>query len=235
MSALIPSILDKEERKGLVLSVGTHKGERPLAPVEVAERLQRLLDGGVPRREVSEWLGIGTSQIGSFLKLLRLSPEIRALADWGQSPSTVPFSSLAEIAKLPPESQVEAAEYVLRHELAWKEVIALVQLYGRAGSDLHDAIQQVLRLRPEVVQHYVYIARVLSAEVQGALRAQGQRDRDQVLYQVVSRVLPGVEVSVRCGDTTLVISADTSIAAEGASGDEVEHDLNVALEEAVLG
>ena len=59
--------LSSTELQDLVLSVGTHRSERRLSPLEVACLLDRALSCGGSRKECSDVLGISLTQVGTFL------------------------------------------------------------------------------------------------------------------------------------------------------------------------
>ena len=93
--------LSTAEYKKLILSVGTHRNERILSPLEVAQLLSKAISAGTSRKECAEALQIGTTQVSTFLKLVRLTSEIQHLSDWrGTAGASIAFSTLTELGQL---------------------------------------------------------------------------------------------------------------------------------------
>ena len=68
--------LSSAEVRQLILSVGTHKSERPLSPVEVAQLMQKAVKAGENRKEIAARLLLEDSSIiGRFIRLLQLPPD----------------------------------------------------------------------------------------------------------------------------------------------------------------
>ena len=92
-------VISPENKRDLILSVGIHKKERPLSPVEVAELLQKLINSGTTKKEISQEIVLDLTMISRFLRLLNLAPEIQHLIGWGGQ-SRISFSTASEIARL---------------------------------------------------------------------------------------------------------------------------------------
>src|SRR5262245_60099145 len=94
--------LSGEERKRLLLSVGTHRRERYLSPVEVAHLFQKATRGGDTLADLAAAVQLdGTSWVARFITLLKLTPDVQHMVDWGKSGSTLAFTSAVELARLP--------------------------------------------------------------------------------------------------------------------------------------
>ena len=76
--------LSADEYKQLLMSVGTHRGVRPITPVQVAALFKRAADAGSTPAASAEATHVSASMVSRFLKLLELSPDIQHLVDWGQ-------------------------------------------------------------------------------------------------------------------------------------------------------
>src|ERR1043166_6570687 len=110
----LPGLSD-EQCRHLLISVGTHRRDRALSPLEVAELLEKALGAGATRRQIRSVLQLGSTEVSTFLRLLELDPGIRHLAGWsGKAKSTIPFSSLAHLAGLSRSDQTAAAEAILQ-------------------------------------------------------------------------------------------------------------------------
>src|SRR5438128_180224 len=107
------------ERQQLILSVGTHRGERHLSPIEVAHLFQKAIWGGDSASDLAETVSLdGTSQVSRFLALLKLPPDVQHLVDWGKSGDSLAFTAAFELSRLGnADDQRKAIEAVLRHSL----------------------------------------------------------------------------------------------------------------------
>ena len=189
--------LTREEYRDLTLSIGTHRGTRRLSPIEVARLLEKALEAGATRRECAAELGVGGTQVGTFLKLLDLASEIQHFADWrGAKSASIPFSTLAELSRLSPHDQVDAVKSVLRHDLTWKEVVQLVQMADRSEQGIRECIAKVLKLRPQIEIRHLFVGAITSESLQRYLDSLSQSDRDRLIKQTFVRVV-GTDYEIR--------------------------------------
>lgn len=187
--------ISQQEMKPLLLSVGTHRSKRRLSPMEVAQLIKKAKDSGVSIKQCAEALLIGTTQVSRFLDLLNLTPEIQHLADWGRrNKSTVSFSTLSQVAKLPVDDQVNLANKILSHNLTFDEVVQLVQIHKRSGKSVDDCIKSVLDLRPVVVKRYLYIGTILSKDLDVYLSSISQIQRDELLKQALDSLFNSTNI-----------------------------------------
>lgn len=187
--------ISQHELKSLLLSVGTHRLKRRLSPMEVAQLIKKAKDSGVSIKQCAEALLIGTTQVSRYLNLLNLTPEIQHLADWGsQNKSTVPFSTLSQVAKLPTEDQVNLTNKILDYNLTFDEVVQLVQIHKRSGKSVDDCIKSVLDLRPVVVKRYLYIGTILSKDLGIYLGNISQLQRDELFNQALESLIDSVDI-----------------------------------------
>ena len=183
--------LTAREIQDITLSVGTHRGSRRLSPLEVARLIQKTLSAGTSRKECASALGIGPTQLNTFLKLLSLRSEIKHLADWrGTKSASIPFSTLAELARLSANDQMKAAEAVLRHDLKWKEIIQLTQISDRSGLSIEECIASILKLRPQIETRHLFVGAITTDTLRARLQSVPQGDRD-VLIERALRWLTG--------------------------------------------
>jgi hypothetical protein len=224
-----PLVLSRNEKKDLILSVGSHRVERRLSPVEVAVLIQKALDGGWSRQEVADLLGVGLSQVAEFVRLLRLRPELREIGGWGvrshAAEDTIPFSSLAQLSGLPEGDQGQAARAVLQYRLTWQEVVQLVQLKRRSGKSIEACIQDAVRLRPEIEVRHVYMGSIDGASLREWLGKMSQLERDSLMALTLNEMeLVDVNVSgARLGVSSFVLLSKVDLAqAVGMSPDELE-------------
>jgi hypothetical protein len=183
--------LTPEEERLLLLSVGTHRKDRKLSPIEVARLIQKAVSSGASRKECAGRLQIRTTQIAAFLDLLKLALDVQDLADWGgSSASGIPFSSLAQLAGLKEASeQIRAARAILANRLSWKEVVQLVQLKNRSNKSIEEAIEAILKLRPQVEKRHIFVGSIIHDAVRSVLSRLTQAERDKSLGRVLPKIL----------------------------------------------
>ena len=201
------------EHQTLLRSVGTHRKDRPLSPLEVAELLGRTLAAGSTRAQCASALGISESQVTSFLNLLELDQSIQHLADWqGSKAASVAFSTMAELRRLDNKEQIIATKAALSYKLTWKETIQIVQISSRSGLPISDCITQVLNLRPQVVTRHLYVGTVTDKGLRSRLGEISQSDRDRLLTKAL-RQLTGTtyQVNLRMGSREFTILSDHNL------------------------
>ncbi len=184
--------LPVELRRKLILSVGTHRSERPLSPVEVAEALEMQIASGTTARDIAEALHLeNTTMIGRFRRLLRLSPAIRHLVTWGQSPSSISLTVASELARLDSaDTQQQVVDAALENGLKSSEVRQVVQILQRSDQSTSEAIQSVLKLRPQVTRRHVMVGAVLSSALKSSLTDMTQAERDSLLARSIRKHQP---------------------------------------------
>ena len=226
--------LSPDELRSLILSVGTHRNDRPLSPVEVSSLLHKALEAGATRGEFKEELQVGATAIARFLRLRDLTPELQHIADWGGgSSSGIAFSTLSEIAKLPKRDQEIAARAVLEHGLTWNEVLQVVQVAQRSDKVIEDVVEDILQLRPQIERRHVFIGAITSDTLRERLPELTQNQRDQLLRRAITRLAPGLErrVDGKLGLQKFTLVGQVNPAAVlGRSADQFQTDLNQSLE-----
>ena len=183
--------LSQEEHQRLLLSVGTHRGQRPLSPIEVATLFAKVLSAGGSLSEGAKAASLeGTTQVSRFLRLLKLPESIWHLVGWGSVAGTIGFSSGAEIARLESDAEEEAlVNGVLTNRLSGSEVRQVVQLRKRSKRPLEDCLNEVVGMRPRIEKRYVYVGAVTNDALKKSLPAMTQAQRDQLLAKAVGAVL----------------------------------------------
>lgn len=221
MRALSPA-----ESRGLLLSVGTHKGRRPLSPVEVARLLKREFDAGASLAEIAEAVQFdGTTMIGRFLALLDLSPEIQHLVDFGSGVDSLGFTSAFEMSRVPKDDHQELATAILSNQLSSAEVRQVRQLRLRSKRPISECIDEVVRMRPQVHVRQVFIGAILDERTRLRLRAKSQLERNELLKGALADRFAALRIgSGRLGADrfTLVGGRELSEAMHGT----LERDLN---------
>ncbi|QBY54450.1 hypothetical protein [Cupriavidus oxalaticus] len=222
-------VFTREELKGLLLSVGSHKAERRLSPAEVGLLIERALAAGKSSQELSNLLGIGVTQLKEFVKIAGLSPDVRDMAGWSGRKqgfaNTIPFSSLAQLSGLDSVDQRRAAEAILSHALTWKEIVQVMQLHRRAARDLDDCVREVVGMRTEVEIRYVLFGSIDDVMLRNRLAGLVQRDRDELLRSTLPDLgsLSNLVSASRLGSSSFVLVGTADLAAsEGTTPEEIE-------------
>ena len=228
--------LTTEERQQLILSVGTHRGERHLSPVEVATLIDQAIRAGDSMTDIAKAVSLdGTSQIGRFRSLLRLPSDVQHLIDWGKSDETLAFTSAFELSRLDdPADQRLAVQAVLEHGLTTSEVRQLVQARKRSGKAMDECVSSVLRMRPQVEVRHVFIGAVLDEGLRARLKHYTQQRRDEIFKALLSTALPMAQASGRLGAERFTVVGGEALGKVVKSQKEsLEADINEALLTAV--
>ena len=203
--------LSAEEYRRLILSVGTHRDARPLTPVQAAGLFEQARRAGSTPHLSAEATHLSPSTVNRFLKLLTLAPEIQHLVDWGQSGSTISFSSAFELARLPSSEHELVATAVLERGLTSSEVRQLTQLRQRSGRSISECIEGTLAMRPQVVRKHVFIGAVTGADLAARLAAMTQSERDGLLSSVVDDLGIPSYVDIRLGEKRFTLVGDDAV------------------------
>lgn len=208
MSDPSPELLKK-----LILSVGTHKGERPLSPVEVAQGLSALRRSGRTPKDIAGMLHLsGPTMLGRFDRLLSLAPGIRHIVSWGGTPSSITFAAACEIARLGQPDQEKLADAILTHSMGKGEVIQIIQRHQRSGKPITSCIEEICQLRPQVVRKYVFIGKLISEALRERSATLSQANRDLWLSTAAANVLPhDVRWGGRLGTERFTLVGDESL------------------------
>jgi hypothetical protein len=228
--------LTAEERKQLLMSIGTHRGERVLSPVEVARLLRKALDSGISMASCAESVQLtGTSQIARFLALLKLLPDVQHLVDWGRSDVTLAFSAAFELSRLDiQEDQREAASSVLAHGFSTSEVRQLVQMRKRSGKPLDDCVHAVLKMRPQIERRHVFIGSVLREDVRKRLTDLSQQKRDEAIKRVLGQRFGHLKARGRLGTERFTLVGGAELGAAVKVGEALEQQVNRELAGALI-
>jgi hypothetical protein len=179
--------LSQEERSKLIRSVGTHRGDRPLSPIEVGRLFERAIQHN-PIGRVVEWVDFrDPTMIMRFVGLLGLPDQFQALVDWGSQPGGIPFSAAALVSGLPKEMQTELLTKIVNEELGTSDVKLIVPII-RKGRSVEDAIAEAGKLRPVIVRRHILIGAVGTSS-RTAIEGLEQPERDALLRKVVERTV----------------------------------------------
>lgn len=208
--------LTKENVRDLILSIGTHHGQRPLSPIEVAELFNIAIQEGKTKTQIAEMVLLkDVSMISRFLRLIKLSPKITHLIDWGTTTdSSISFSTAAELLKISIEDQEYIANASLENSLTKNEVIQIIQIRKRSNKDIQTCINEMLNSRPQIVRKYLYIGVILDNNISAYLEKSTQRMRDTILKKIMDQLLDNAEWSGHLGNKRFSLVGDKQLSQE---------------------
>ena len=194
----VEKVLSPQERQVLLLSVGTHRGQRSLSPVEVANIFAKVLAAGGRLSDCARAARLeGTTIVARFLRLLKLPESVRHLVDWGSRAGTIGFSAGAELARLNDDAEEEeVVSGVLTYRLSGSEVRQVVQLRKRSQRPVEECLNEIVGMRPRVEKRYVYVGAVTIPVLKDSLQSMTQRERDALLAGAVRGVLDIKDLAV---------------------------------------
>ena len=175
--------LSPELKRDLILSLGTHRTERRLSPLEVARLIDLLYRKGTSFKGIAHLVSLkSTSTLREIHRLLALAPDIQHLVGWGKpSASTLPMKSAQQIARLSSwQDQLASTKSTLVHELTSEETRQVVESKIRSQEPIDDCIDSVLRLRPTIERKYLFLGAITSNRVCRHLETLTQVERDEV-------------------------------------------------------
>lgn len=229
--------LTPEEKKLLLLSIGTHRGARLLSPVEVASLLRKAIEGGASLAECAASVHLeGPSWVSRFLSLLKLPDDVRHVIHWGRSGGTLAFTSAFELSRLDDASdQRRAVQAVLEYDLNTSEVRQLVQARKRSNKNIDECVTAVLKMRPQIETRHVFIGSVLRDDSRARLRQLSQMRRDEILQSILINTFKDLRVTGRLGPEkfTLVGGPEFGRAVQ-IRKEYLEQELNAGLDIGVL-
>lgn len=228
--------LAPEAQRDLILSVGTHRGNRRLSPIEVAEAMEAAINAGTSVQQLASVLLLEDStMVMHFRRLLKLPSAIKHLVGW-RGKSGLSFATASAIARLKSQKEQETvAKAVLEHRLSKPEVYQIVQIQERSGKPIAECTEDVLRMRPQIEKRHILIGAIISPNVRKVLVRMMQQERNQFLKNAVilhAPELPPWEGHLGIDRFTLVGSEDFSITAQKLPGG-FEEAVNVYLEREV--
>lgn len=232
--------LAPQELRGLILSVGTHKAERPLSPLEVGVLVRKATQRGSDLKDIAQATQLeGTTQLSRFMKLLELPQDTHHLVDWGKSSGGgVGFTTAFEIARLDSADDMRAAmAAVIEHGLSSAEARSLVQLRKRGKQSIADCINATVKMRPTVEIRRVLIGAVNDRDVQAELATKTQAERDKLLSAwIQKRGLRDPRIVAKLAPDRFTIAGPDSLLAAAASAAEAfEAELNASLAQQLKG
>jgi len=186
---------DLDEYAKLLSSIGTHKRERPLLPVEVAKRIKILKDECTSLNEVSERLSLDAKLIGQFLSLLNLPETVHGIIGWGHTDKfRLGFTKASIIAELEDSNDqdilAKAAQISAFKKQEIRDVISLKK--RNADKKIEECIESVLSFRPVIEKGYMMITNIKPNTIKrlhSAIRGHSDKIED-LIKQSMETLLP---------------------------------------------
>ncbi len=206
MKSLSPSEISQ-----LILSVGTHRSERLLSPIEVARLINRTIEAGEKREQIAERLHLNDSTIiGRFLRLLSLPSQVQQLINWGSNSTTLSFSVATEIARLKyTQQQISLAKAALENQFNKSEIVQVIQLHNRSGNPIESCIEAVIKQRPTIERRHLILGELRSKELIVELKSKSQQERNELLRSTLERYIHNISpMSVKLGDGLFLLVGD---------------------------
>lgn len=156
------------DKTNLILSVGTHRKNRRLLPIEVAELIAKW-KSSESTKNIAVELGLkGTSMLNRFLSLLKLPKELQPLISWGNSPGYMSFSVACEVARSSEEKVIDIlAKDAIENQRTKEEVRSIFQRYQRSNQDIFTAISEISRRRPEIIPLHIFVGQITEDKLAG--------------------------------------------------------------------
>jgi len=188
------SALTKTEWIDLKLSVGTHKKNRRLSPLQVTSYLQKLRDAGATIDQISREIILGPSTIYKFLRLNYLPDEFRNKICWGYEKNRLSFMKAALVISyaLNTKEQIILLNNILEYEIKRKEVQQIVELKSRSKIDINNAIEEVIHDRVKEIKRNMMIGYV-NDDVKSLLY-EDENINNEKFNDILKNSLPLVEI-----------------------------------------
>ena len=138
----------------LLATLGTHRRDRPLSPLEAARKLEEELRNGVRPDQYP----VSIYTIRKFLKLLSLPDSVQKMLGWGGvRRGEIGLEAAYRISTLKERLDQETlAKETVERELSQKEVSKVVRYKRRLNKKpIEDCIDSVVEMRPK--KRYFFI------------------------------------------------------------------------------
>ncbi len=195
---------DPKRLAELLCSIKVSHTDRPLTPMETAERIKLLEKEGYDKNTLSKRLSLSTDMIDLFLQLLRLPQKIQDIVNWGASKKDtgeISFTSAAELVKLDnPDDMLKLAGAItgMPRPVNKNEVKGIVSLKkNNPGKPIEECITEVLNVtRPVIINHFLFISGIKPATVQSLRKASEKNNTDLNTFssEIISKKLPNDSV-----------------------------------------
>ncbi len=176
-------VTDVKAYSQLLLSISRHGSgqSRPLKPIECAQYIRRLIDEEKePLHKIAERLDLGkqkdksniykkrdTTQITTFLNLLKVSKKSIEFAGWGyEGYPSIPFSAISQLSTFTADEQDMIIQSIYsardKKKIIGKEDIKKIKKWRNENPDLPitECIKKLLKLKPVAVTTYIVVSEI---------------------------------------------------------------------------
>jgi hypothetical protein len=199
--------------------------KQPLSPVECGKLIQRLIDEEKEDKyQIAERLDLGrpkdgtdiykkrdTTQLDSFLSLLKVSEKSRDYAGWGwEGLPKIPFSTIVELSAFTPEEQDKVLQAALKgetkSEILKKEVINLKK-WRKENPELtiDEGIQKILKLKPVTIITHVIVC-IMEEKLKNFVKS--NQDHNEKILGIFRKKIQGKFYELETTDKLLTLSMD---------------------------
>ena len=201
--------------------------KRPLTPVQCAYYIKRLMDENSESPEqISKRLGLGkpknlsniykkrdTSQITTFLNLLKVSEKSRDLAGWGyEKYPKISFSLIAQLSTMTPNEQdliIQSTFNDTGKRVLGKEDVKKIRKWRNENPDLpiDDCLKNVLKLKPVFNTRHLVVA-----DIHDNLKhfLSYKLDPEERLLELLQKQITGTFYNATIGTSVIAISMDST-------------------------
>jgi len=192
--------LDHKYWRDIIYSVGTHRIDRRLSPIEVSDGFIIAKKQGMSVKEISDLVDLDSSMVGRFIRLSHISSNIKHLIDWGWSDTTISFSVASELSSLPEKDQEKIIDSVLEYSLVKSEVIRILQIKKRSEKTIDQCVGEIIKMRPEVVKRYLFAGVITDQKLRNYISEISQLKRDDYFNKLlIEKIPPDIKWSARLG------------------------------------
>ena len=189
--------LEPEIFSKLILSVGSHRGIRPLSPIEVADSLRIMVQNGATLEDCARAVHLdGTAMVSRFLRLNQLDEDVKHLIDWGASRTSIGFTSAQELARIHQDDHQHLAKNILEFGLISSEVKQITQIYKRSRRSISECVNEIVGMRPQIEIRHVVVGSIVDEKARDCLAKLSQLERNSLFQKALNQIFPGIlEVS----------------------------------------
>ena len=148
-----------------LLSLGTHKKNRPFEPIEVSKLTQRLIDENPTEdiNRIAKRTPVSVDQLREFLKLSKLPEQVQNILGWGRdNRENLAFSAGAIISELKePKDMERLGKSAIMNNLKKNEIERIVSLKKNyEDRSIDECIEEVKKLRPLIEEGYMFVSHI---------------------------------------------------------------------------
>lgn len=187
--AIKVELFDEKEEARLLLSLGTHKKNRPFRPVEAGKKLATRCERE-PTEVIAKRYRLTNEMLREFLSFKNLSQKAQQILDsWEIGIDKIYHTSMLKSEKY----QDELATAILEYDLRSKEVRNVVQLKNRNTSlSITDCVNIVLKSRPTIERHHLVLTEIEDSTLEN-IKEEAKKHNistEQLLRTSLEKILP---------------------------------------------